>query len=124
SNAHDNLIGGTTSGAGNIIAYSKAIPSSSSGAGVLVWHIDGGVPVYSNAILGNSIFGNARLGIDLVNAQGAWGVTPNDTGDADTGANNLQNFPVLQSATTGGGVVKVRGTLNSTPRKTFRIEFF
>ena len=46
-------------------------------------------------------------------------MTPNDTGDADTGANNLQNFPVL-TAGSGG----VQGTLNSSANGTFTIQFF
>ena len=69
----------------------------------------------NNAILGNSIYSNGGLGIDL----NSDGVTPNDASDADTGGNNLQNFPVLTPA--AGGVT---GTLNSTPNATFRIEFF
>ncbi len=44
----------------------------------------------------NNIYQNDQLGIDLF----PWGVTPNDPGDADSGANNLQNFPVISSAST------------------------
>ncbi|HKP73776.1 MAG TPA: carboxypeptidase regulatory-like domain-containing protein, partial [Pyrinomonadaceae bacterium] len=58
--------------------------------------------------------------IDLLPA----GVTPNDAGDADSGSNNLQNFPVLSSASASGGNTVVQGTLNSTANATFRIEFF
>ena len=36
----------------------------------------------------------------------------------------MQNFPVVTSSFTGGGVVTVAGTLNSTPSTTFRLEFF
>ena len=68
-----------------------------------------------HSVLRNSIFANAQLGIDL----GPGGVTPNDTGDADSGANTLQNFPVL-TASAGG----VQGTLNSTPSAVFTIQFF
>ena len=73
----------------------------------------------SNRIVSNTIFGNGRLGIDLGND----GVTWNDLGDVDTGANNLQNFPLLISATTFAGTTAVRGTLDSTPGSEFRLEF-
>ena len=72
-----------------------------------------------NELLGNAIWSNGDLGMDLM----PLGPTPNDTGDADTGANNLQNFPVLTSATSGGSA-SVQGTLNSTSSTQFRLEFF
>src|SRR5207237_177422 len=80
----------------------------------VTWY-DPSIPVSGNAILGNAIFGNAGLGIDLANIQGPFGVTPNDPGDTDDGANKLQNFPVLQSATTDGSPVTVQGHLHRTP---------
>ena len=103
--AHDTVIGrlSTLSGVnGNVIRFN----------GTQGIRVDGGA---NNAIVSNAISRNGLLGIDL----GPLGVTPNDAGDADTGANNLQNFPVLTSASGG-----VQGTLNSTPNSTFRIEFF
>ena len=104
----NNAIGGTTNVAGNIIAFNG-------GDGVSVTYpFDIG-----NAILSNSIFSNAGLGIDL----SPDGVTPNDVGDADTGANNLQNFPILTSSTSGSSTT-IEGTLNSTPDTVFRLEFF
>jgi len=60
------------------------------------------------------------LAIDL----GADGITPNDPKDADTGANDLQNFPVVSSATTAGGTTAIAGTLNSNPNSDFRVEFY
>ena len=51
------------------------------------------------------------------------GVTTNDATDADTGPNNLQNYPVLTSATSGA-TMTVQGTLTSAANTTFRIEFF
>jgi len=51
-------------------------------------------------------------------------VTPNDTGDGDTGANNLQNFPILTSTVLSGGNVTVQGTLNSTPNTQFSFQIF
>ncbi len=105
-NASNNTIGGTSQNEGNVIAFNS--PS-----GVIVHSSTG------NAILSNSIFSNSSLGIDL----DVDGVTTNDAGDGDTGANNLQNFPVLTSAI-GGSKIKIQGTLNSTPNTSFRLEFF
>ncbi|MCA8836461.1 MAG: hypothetical protein K8963_01220, partial [Proteobacteria bacterium] len=74
----------------------------------------------NNSILGNAIYSNTSIGIDLGNDN----VTVNDAGDGDTGANNLQNFPVLASASTDGSNLNVVGTFNSTASTTYRLEFF
>jgi Calx-beta domain/RTX calcium-binding nonapeptide repeat (4 copies) len=110
----NNRIGGTAAGEGNTIAFSGS-------NGIQVTDSNG------LAILGNSIFSNNGLGIDLDNdADGLTsdGVTPNDLGDGDTGGNGLQNFPVLNSATASNGNITINGTLNSIPSTTFRVEFF
>jgi hypothetical protein len=104
--ASNNTIGGGPSG-GNFIAFNT-------GNGVNV------VSGTGNRLLTNRIFNNDQLGIDL----GANGVTPNDPGDGDVGANNLQNFPVVTSALASGTIVTVQGTLDSTPSTSFRVEIF
>jgi CSLREA domain-containing protein len=73
-----------------------------------------------NTIQNNSIFDNAALGIDL----GGDGVTPDDAGDADSGPNDLQNFPVLNQAVAGSGSLAISGRLNSTPNATFQLHFY
>lgn len=73
-----------------------------------------------NSVRGNSIFSNDDLGIDIAPI----GVTPNDLGDADTGPNNLQNFPVLTSTSNSGGDTTIEGTLNSTANTSFDIDFY
>ncbi len=81
-----------------------------------------GVAANGNRLNGNRIFNNARLGIDLAQtANFDFGVTPNDPGDADTGPNRLQNYPVLTGVSATGVVT---GTLNSTPSTAIRLEFF
>jgi hypothetical protein len=115
----NNAIGGTSAGQGNVIANANQAATTFDGIAMSSGTATG------NAILGNSIYstvaGTSGLGIDL----GTSGVTANDTGDADTGANNLQNFPVLTQVTTdGSGNVTVNGTLNSTANGFFRIEVF
>jgi hypothetical protein len=106
--ASNNIVGGTTSGAGNIISGNDMNGVDIAGSGAT-----------GNLVQGNFIFSNAGLGIDL----GGDGMTPNDGGDGDTGANNLQNFPVLTSATSGSSIT-IEGTLNSTANTEFRLEFF
>jgi len=73
-----------------------------------------------NSIRGNSIFSNGGLGIDL----GPFGVTLNDPVDADSGANNLQNFPVITSVLSVGSNTTIQGSLNSSPNTTFQIDFY
>jgi uncharacterized repeat protein (TIGR01451 family) len=104
SSADSNTIGGP--GAGNVIAFNGAGVAIPAGTG--------------NAILANSIFSNSMLGINLSDDQ----VTPNDVGDVDAGANNLQNFPVLTSAIQEAANTRVQGTLQSMLSTQYRIEFF
>jgi len=148
--ASDNLIGGTATGEGNIIAFNtgSAVDDGQGGtinipgAGVAISFDpnfdDPGAPpdnpgvandpVFGNRVSGNSIHSNDGLGIDL-NLAGDGpdaedGVTPNDVGDGDAGANGFQNFPVLSSVTPAAGNTIVTGTLNSSGNTTFSIELF
>jgi titin len=109
TNASNNLIGGTNSGAGNRIAFSQTVY-----AGV---RIRGGST--NDAVLGNAIFSTGGLGIDL----GAYGVNANIPCDTNSGDNMLQNYPVLSQAVSGNGT-GIRGTLNSRPNATFLLQFF
>ena len=107
--------GATTPGSGlrpgqdNIIAFNRR-------EGVLL--TDSGTT--GNIILINSIHDNGALGIDL----GGDGVTPNDAGDGDTGPNNLQNYPVLTSATRSPFNNLVTGTLSAAPNTTYFLYAF
>ncbi len=74
-----------------------------------------GAVAESIAILGNDIFDNFKLGIDLVEAPNLFGVTANDVDDADDaadGGNALQNFPVITAVTAVPGELTVDGTLD------------
>jgi hypothetical protein len=107
--ASNNTIGGTTSAAGNAISNNGADGVSiSSGTG--------------NRILSNFIFSNTGIGIDFFPD----GVTANDTDDPDTGANNLQNFPVISSAIRSNttNFTTISGTLNSNPSQNYTIQCF
>jgi hypothetical protein len=118
---HDNTIGGTTDDARNIIAFNGSMCGAPNFIGVSIT----GDTSINNAILGNSIFSNGGLGIDLITAgDGACGITANDHCDVDTGPNNLQNYPLLTSALSGGGNTNIQGSLDAAADTTFRIEFF
>jgi uncharacterized repeat protein (TIGR01451 family) len=78
-----------------------------------------GQPTSTAQITQNSVFGNGGLGIDL----GDDGVTANDPLDADTGPNDLLNFPDLTAATVVGPNVTVDFDLD-VPAGWYRIEFF
>ena len=106
--APDNTIGGTDSAAANTI-------SGNTNQGVFIGSC---TCATGNRILGNSILDNGRLGIELGLVED--GPTPNDKKDPDTGPNNLQNFPIITSAST----TTIKGTLNSRPRRNFIIQFF
>jgi hypothetical protein len=145
-NAILNTIGGLAAGAGNVIAGNGdvgirlASASSTTVAGntigldasgtVAIGNVGGGVHVFSgaaNRITRNRIASTvAGLAIDLdVDGVGSGdGVTPNDALDVDTGTNELQNFPVLNSALAGGGTTAIAGTLSSLPATTFTVELF
>jgi len=110
---HGARIGGEEPGRGNLIAFCKR-----RGVGVasLIEDVE---------ISGNSIHANDLLGIDLATNNGFDGVTFNDPDDADTnGGNALQNFPVIAAAESDGSTTTVRGSLDSLPSRTCRLEFF
>ncbi|MGH2685750.1 MAG: beta strand repeat-containing protein [Actinomycetota bacterium] len=112
--AVDSMVGGTGPGQGNVIAANDR-------AGVAVAHVD----AQGNAILGNSIFQNDGIGIDLggTGGPGGDGVTPNDgPGDPDGGPNGFQNFPDLAAAANGS--THVTGSLDGEPSTSYRVELF
>ena len=124
--ARGNLVGtdvtGTSpvpnGGAGIAIAASESFIGDAAAPNIVAFNTADGIWVLSgnaNVISSNSVFSNGGLGINL----NADGVTANDPGDFDEGANERLNFPVLTTAAGG-----VQGTLNSFPDAVFRIEFF
>jgi hypothetical protein len=98
---------------GNIIA-------NNGGAGVNVLDPDDSGLNVGNAILSNSIYGNAALGIDL----GGNGVTMNHPGGLISGPNGYQNYPVLSTAVSTTSQTTITGSLNAAANETFTIQFF
>jgi hypothetical protein len=105
-----NTIGAPQAGSsgGNYIANNGAQGVSITGGGV------------GNRVLGNYDFANAGLAIDL----GTAGPTPDDVLDADTGANDMQNFPVMTGAVRSGANVILTGYLRTFANDSFRLDFY
>ena len=107
----DNTIGGTLAAEGNVIAFND-------NDGVQLQNGSG----TGNSILGNSIYSNSQLGIDLH----ITGRDSNDSGDGDSGANNRQNYPVITNAETNGiNALTLAGALDTDGlNQDYRVEFF
>ena len=108
-NAYNIIIGSSVANA-NIICYNEN--------GVVVLDYPAGTTshTYDVAITYNRIYNNDYLGIDLsTNAAQLLpdGVTVNDVGDADTGPNELQNFPVITEAFVKDGILTIKGTIDT-----------
>ena len=117
--AQNATIGGTVAGAANVIAYNG-------GNGVTIGRdlgqgnfgrLDGDI---RDAILGNAIFGNGRLGIDLNDD----GVTAKGINDSTSGVNNVENYPTLIAATNYQGTTTIKGVLSESPKSTHTLQFF
>jgi CSLREA domain-containing protein len=105
--ASKNSIGTDT--AGNFIAFNV-------GPGVALFDDAGD----GNLIQFNSIHDNGGLGIQLGNSAAP---LPNDPGDADTGPNQLQNYPNMISAISMFNS-QFKASLNAAPGTAYRVDFF
>ena len=109
----DNQVGGVNPGEANIVANN----SGSNGAGIGL-----SSTAQRNTIRGNRIYDNQNLGLDL---NGDQIVNPNDDGDGDSGANGLQNFPVIAFAQSFvNGTTVISGTLGSQASTTYTLDFY
>jgi parallel beta-helix repeat protein len=111
--ASQNHIGGTEPGEGNLIAFNT-------GDGVLIQADAARIP-----IIANSIHSNGRLGINLQPiGEGSGVVASNDVGDADSGPNNLQNYPVITNVVYLPGSTILQGYLRSSTNGSFSIDVY
>jgi hypothetical protein len=92
----------------------------------IAYNVEDGVLIEGSAaestVIRNLIFANGTgtddLGIDLA----ADGVTDNDIEDADTGPNDLLNYPLVTSADATAGTVA--WTVQGLPSTNYRLEFY
>ncbi|HYV10349.1 MAG TPA: Calx-beta domain-containing protein, partial [Pyrinomonadaceae bacterium] len=122
-NLDDGIFGGRNTTVGGIGAGERNVIAFNGLRGIS----NGGTLGTANSYRGNSIHSNGTsgspfgpgLGIDL----GPVGPTANDVGDSDTGANNLQNFPII-ALVAGGSSTNVKGSLNSSASSSFNLDFY
>jgi len=98
------------------VMIERNVISGSAASGIGLYVASTTMPV---TITKNSIFANGSLGIDLGNN----GVTANDPGDGDTGANGLQNFPIVQTVT-NGATTHVTGVFHGAPSTSLDLDFY
>jgi hypothetical protein len=109
--ANGNFIGGIAGGQANVIAFNLD-------SGVDVGAVGGAA--FDNSVRGNSIHTNEVLGIDL----NGDGVTVNDPGDGDGGANGSMNFPVITSAAYDGVITTISGSIDTVAPATTQIDVY
>jgi parallel beta-helix repeat protein len=109
------VIGGYSAADANRIAFNG-------GPGIAMVNL-GGLGQGPFEVLGNLIYSNAGLAIDL----SLDGVTPNNPAPDTDGSgmpNQYQNFPELRAGIRGGTNTQVFGQLVSSPSKVYRVELF
>ncbi|MBQ5458874.1 MAG: right-handed parallel beta-helix repeat-containing protein, partial [Bacteroidales bacterium] len=76
----------------------------------------------NNHISQNSIFNNQYAGIEIF----PQGINENDSGDTDSGCNNLMNYPVITSVIrdVNSGQIWINGTLDTQNPQTAIVELF
>ena len=123
---HNNLIGGVVAGEGNVI--------TGFGKGIVSFDITGASDSSrKNSFLGNSIYNNSDVGIDLCNDDNLMDFTfqcdsgssasTNDLLDTDIGANDLLNSPNIVKALEVSGDTSIV-TSTDVPVGDYRIEYF
>ncbi len=73
-----------------------------------------------NQVISNSIYNNGNLGI-------SWAFlvpTTNDNLDLDTGTNNRQNYPIIDTSCYEVNNLNVQGSFNSEANKSYYVELF
>ncbi len=108
---------GNTIGGDGMVPRQERAPEGSGLGNTITGNLSNGIKLdptagSNNYIANNIIFGNTGLGIDL----GGGGSTPNDPLDADSGPNNLQNYPEILARQVVNNHLLITITIDSAPQ--------
>jgi len=122
-------IGGLAPGEGNVFA-GAFVNTSTGSKGAAVVLPSGTVSTFVEFV-GNSMLGNAGIGLDFptatVGGGVAFGRTPNDVDDQDSGANQQQNSPQISAFQVNGSSFDVSYRVDSAPANSaypLRVDFY
>jgi uncharacterized repeat protein (TIGR01451 family) len=126
----DVMVGGEDELQGNVIAFGGGVTVHGEGTRPPASSLFSGCPQPEPncpgvIILSNRIFRNTGLGISLnSDPPGPLYPVANDALDADLGANDLQNFPEIDSVQVENGRTTVAGTFKGKAARLYRLQFF
>ncbi len=130
ANGHAVRIGGLGAGEGNVFAAATAQVGNSPSLGSAAF-VQNGLPLSRIEFVGNRMLGNDGIALDFphptVGGGVAIGRTPNDPGDPDAGANNMQNFPQILAYSLGAATFSVRYRVDTAPANAsypLRVDFY
>ncbi|MGH2750794.1 MAG: right-handed parallel beta-helix repeat-containing protein [Actinomycetota bacterium] len=115
----------TDNGAWGMMIFGQGVVAENTITGngadsIMVFGFPGSSSIGHYTISRNSISGNGSLGIDL----GSDGVTKNDNGDADSGPNDLLNYPEFKKATDNGATTEAEGRVVHPDPQSLTLEIF
>lgn len=107
NNVNNNFFGTDHDGVNDAVERNTIV--NNTGNGIRILTPAAGTTVTGNKFSGNLIYDNGLLGIDLQGGTEFSGVTINDDGDGDAGANDLLNAPVIASVQIDGSDLVLTG---------------
>lgn len=109
----------------NVVGFHPDVGINSVQTNVIAFNLRAGIGLTLNGsrnlLRGNSLFDNGSIGIDHDTTSG--GIQPNDPLDADVGANDRLNFPLIRRVVTGAST-RVVGELDGLPSSTQNVDFY
>jgi len=124
--SHGNVIGAASGENLQTGSYSNYIDNNNGDGIRIESNVSNNTVAGYNSIRGNLISGNGRSGTGVgVDLGGNQAQLANDDGDADTGANTLQNYPMIRGTAPSGALeLQVNAVLNTAANRAVRVDVY